>query len=179
MPTTPRRDPAARRAARLLLAVAGALVSARLLGCAPASDALRQLRTHEFHLPANQRACPTAAVRDVVVRVNAARRSARAPALVRDATLARAALVRTSSMATARRLSHAGWERVVRAAGVTGQTLGENIAYNYSSAEKVMQSWLRSPGHRANILSTSFRRIGVGCVVDVTGKFWWVQDFGG
>lgn len=81
-------------------------------------------------------------------------------------------------MATARRLSHAGWERVVRAAGVNGQTLGENIAYNYSSAEKVMQSWLSSPGHRVNILSASFRRVGVGCVVDATGKFWWVQDFG-
>jgi uncharacterized protein YkwD len=81
-------------------------------------------------------------------------------------------------MASARRLSHSGWERVLRAAGVYGQTLGENVAYNYASAEKVTQSWLRSPGHRANILSASFRRIGIGCVIDAAGKYWWVQDFG-
>jgi len=144
----------------------------------PAPGVSRRFRTNDFHFPANQRECPTATLRDVVVRVNAARRSVRVPALAGDTTLARAARVRASSMATARRLSHAGWERVVRAAGVNGQRLGENIAYNYSSAEKVMQSWLRSPGHRANILSASFRRVGVGCVVDATGKFWWVQDFG-
>ena len=160
------------------LAVAGTLASVQLLGCAPAPGVSRRLRANDFRFPANQRECPAATLRDVVARVNAARRSVRVAALVRDTTLARAARVRASSMATARRLSHTGWERVVRAGGVNGQTLGENIAYNYSSAEKVMQSWLSSPGHRANILSASFRRVGVGCVVDATGKFWWVQDFG-
>ena len=176
-PTTAFGGAAAPRVFRLLVVV-GALLFTPLLGCAAAPDASRQLRTGDFQLPVEQRECPTAALRDVVARVNSVRRGARVPALRRDAGLVRAARARASSMATGGRLSHAGWERVVRAAGVHGQTLGENVAYNYSSAEKVMRGWLRSPGHRANIVNASFRRVGVGCVVDARGKYWWVQDFG-
>lgn len=50
--------------------------------------------------------------------------------------------------------------------------LAENIAWGYSSPEKVMEGWMNSPGHRANILG-SYREIGVGYYND-----YWVQDFG-
>ena len=57
--------------------------------------------------------------------------------------------------------------------------LGENVACNYGTASGVMRGWLTSAGHRANIVSAKFRRIGVGCVIDADGRRWWTQDFEG
>src|SRR5207237_108276 len=81
------------------------------------------------------------------------------------------AMART--MAAERRLSHDGWDSVVHG----NATAGENIAYNYPTADAVMRGWLASPGHRANILRAAYHRIGVGCVVDTAGKRWWSQAF--
>lgn len=55
---------------------------------------------------------------------------------------------------------------------------GENIAYGYSSASAVMQGWLNSPGHRANIENPSFRAIGVAAAAASTGTLYWTQQFG-
>jgi uncharacterized protein YkwD len=38
---------------------------------------------------------------------------------------------------------------------------------------------MKSSGHRANILSSSYRHSGVGCVMDSRGRLWWTHDFGG
>jgi uncharacterized protein YkwD len=62
------------------------------------------------------------------------------------------------------------------ACGVTGGW-GENIAYGYSTPEAVMQGWLNSPGHRANIENASYRSIGVGAAVSSTGRVYWAQAF--
>ncbi len=122
------------------------------------------------------RECPASALRAVVARSNAARQRVHLHALVADPRLVSAARTRAGTMAAKNRLSHAGWERVVRSDARVG-SVGENIAYNYPSAQAVMRGWLASPGHRANILQASFHRIGVGCIVDATGKRWWTQDF--
>ncbi|PFG35026.1 CAP domain-containing protein [Sanguibacter antarcticus] len=50
---------------------------------------------------------------------------------------------------------------------------GENVAKGYRSAAAVMDGWMNSPGHRANILNCSFVAIGVGVEVDA-----WTQVFG-
>ena len=55
---------------------------------------------------------------------------------------------------------------------------GENIAYGYTSADAVMQGWLNSPGHRANIENPSYRAIGVGAAASSTGRLYWTQEFG-
>jgi uncharacterized protein YkwD len=55
---------------------------------------------------------------------------------------------------------------------------GENIAYGYATAESVMQAWLNSSGHRANIENASFRSIGVGAASSSTGRIYWAQAFG-
>ena len=55
---------------------------------------------------------------------------------------------------------------------------GENIAYGYSSANAVMQGWLNSAGHRANIEKSSFRAIGVAAAASSTGTLYWTQEFG-
>jgi uncharacterized protein YkwD len=46
---------------------------------------------------------------------------------------------------------------------------GENIAYGYATANAVMQGWLNSPGHRANIENASFRAIGVAAAASSSG----------
>jgi uncharacterized protein YkwD len=55
---------------------------------------------------------------------------------------------------------------------------GENIAYGYTTPEAVMQGWLNSPGHRANIENPSFRSIGVGAASSSSGRIYWAQAFG-
>ena len=48
-----------------------------------------------------------------------------------------------------------------------GWTLGENLAwgsYQLATPKSIVRSWMNSPGHRANILNTSFREIGIGVV---------------
>lgn len=55
---------------------------------------------------------------------------------------------------------------------------GENIAYGFSTPESVMEAWMNSDGHRANILSTDFQYIGVGCYLE-NGAYYWTQTFGG
>ncbi len=53
----------------------------------------------------------------------------------------------------------------------------ENIAAGNATAESVMNSWMNSSGHKANILSEDSKSIGIGCV-KVSGRYWWVQCFG-
>ena len=62
--------------------------------------------------------------------------------------------------------------------GYRWRTWGENIAYGYSTAEAVVQAWIDSPGHRANMLSSKFKELGVGYRVAQSGRAYWVQDFG-
>lgn len=54
---------------------------------------------------------------------------------------------------------------------------GENVATGYSSPEAVMNAWMASPGHKANILRSSFTKIGVGAYRDANGRYWWTQVF--
>jgi uncharacterized protein YkwD len=63
------------------------------------------------------------------------------------------------------------------AAGVVGDAWGENIAWGQPTPEDVMDDWMGSSGHRSNILSVSFDRIGIG--VHVGAGTYWVQDFVG
>jgi uncharacterized protein YkwD len=58
-------------------------------------------------------------------------------------------------------------------AGYDAFPSGENIAQGQRDAAQVMNSWMNSDGHRANILSSSSNEIGVGLV-----DFTWVQVFG-
>jgi uncharacterized protein YkwD len=55
---------------------------------------------------------------------------------------------------------------------------GENVARGQRDAADVMNSWMDSDGHRANILNCSFKAIGVGVTKGVDGTLVWGQDFG-
>ena len=58
--------------------------------------------------------------------------------------------------------------------GISYISAGENLANGYATPEDVVNGWMNSPGHRANILDTSFTQIGVGYVADVN---YWTQMF--
>lgn len=55
--------------------------------------------------------------------------------------------------------------------------MGENIAAYAGDAKSVMNLWMNSDGHRANILGSRYKSIGIGCV-NVNGAYYWVQCFG-
>ena len=55
---------------------------------------------------------------------------------------------------------------MMRAFGLRYRTAGENIARGYASAAQVVNAWMNSSGHRANIMNAGFTKIGVGYVAD-------------
>ena len=63
-----------------------------------------------------------------------------------------------------------------RDCGVPGGT-GENIAVGQPTPAAVMQAWINSPGHRANIERPQYRSIGVGVVRNSSGRINWTQIF--
>jgi uncharacterized protein YkwD len=64
-------------------------------------------------------------------------------------------------------------------AGYTGWTaVGENIAAGYPSPEAVVNGWMASPGHRANILNPDYRELGVGLASGGKYGAYWTQEFG-
>ncbi|WP_329270404.1 CAP domain-containing protein [Streptomyces sp. NBC_01451] len=67
------------------------------------------------------------------------------------------------------------WDRADKA-GITSLG-GENIARGQADAAAVMEAWMNSPGHKANILNCDFKTLGVG-VHFGSGGPWWTQDFG-
>lgn len=71
-----------------------------------------------------------------------------------------------------------GWDTLLRN---KKNTWGENIAEGQESPEKVMDSWMKSPGHRANILNGEFRELGVGYLYQPEEEYlhYWVQNFRG
>ncbi|AMW13102.1 hypothetical protein A4E84_28580 [Streptomyces qaidamensis] len=67
------------------------------------------------------------------------------------------------------------WDRAEKA-GISNLG-GENIARGQADAAAVMDAWMNSPGHRANILNCDFKTLGVG-VEFGSGGPWWTQNFG-
>ena len=60
--------------------------------------------------------------------------------------------------------------QMITAFGLSYRTAGENIAKGYASAQAVVNGWMNSSGHRANILNSSYKQIGVGYVAQ--GHYW-------
>lgn len=124
----------------------------------------------------------------VVQLVNQHRASLGLAQLAVTTPLANAAIWKSRHMAYYRYLQHADpAPPVARSVGerllacgypATSAGWGENIAYGYSTASAVMQGWLNSPGHRANIENPSYRAIGVGAATSSAGLVYWTQEFG-
>ena len=112
--------------------------------------------------------------RDVLARVNSERAAAGLAPLALDAELTNAAMLRAGE--TSVLFSHSR-PNGTPCFDVSDKAYGENIAMGYRTPAAVMQGWMSSPGHRANILGSDYRSVGIGCV-NVGGSYYWVQLFG-
>ena len=56
--------------------------------------------------------------------------------------------------------------------------VGENVAMGYRSGGSVVTGWMGSEGHRANILTPTYRAVGMGAARDADGRWWVAQVLG-
>lgn len=115
----------------------------------------------------------------VVALVNAERTKQGLSALTIDTKVQQAALVRAKE--STQSFSHtrpngSSFSTALTEAGVSYRTAGENIAYGQSTPQQVMNAWMNSSGHRANILNANYTTIGVGYTV-INGTAYWAQLF--
>ncbi len=118
----------------------------------------------------------------VLVLVNAERATAGCRALTVDSRLAAAARKHSADMVARDYFSHTTPDGVtfsqrIDAEGYRWSRVAENIAAGQRSATEVMKAWMKSPGHRANILNCQLRNIGIGVVQNGRSPVW-TQDFG-
>lgn len=121
----------------------------------------------------------SSAAQAVLAEVNAARAQNGLSALTLDANMNRAAAVRAAELAQSFSHTRPNGSRGLTAlneAGVSYRTAGENIASGQQTAQAVVSAWMNSSGHRANILSSLFGRMGVGQAT-IGGRTYWVQLF--
>jgi len=129
--------------------------------------------------PAALPAAPTPAsgpAADIVARTNALRTGRGLASLGRDAGLDAAALAWARSMAASGVLAHSNLPNQVL--GQPWTSAGENVGYG-PSVQVVHDALVASPGHLANIVGAKYRVIGVGAVLDASGRLWVAQLFAG
>ncbi|WP_424888755.1 CAP domain-containing protein [Streptomyces sp. XH2] len=120
---------------------------------------------------------------EVAALTNAERAAAGLRPLAADHRLAAAAQAHSDDMVARDFYAHTSpegtepWDRA-RAAGAPHPGIGENIACGQRSAAEVVQGWMDSPGHRANILKPDFAYIGVGYATGSRAGTYWTQLFG-
>lgn len=120
-------------------------------------------------------------LQEVLDLVNQERAAAGLAPLTLDEKLNEAAKVRAQEITS--NFSHTRPDgtapfTVLQEYGCSYMTAGENIAAGQSTPAKVVESWMNSEGHRANILSPDFSKLGVGyCQVDSGYNHYWVQLF--
>ncbi len=107
-----------------------------------------------------------------------------APALAWNNALTQAGLAHSQDMVANNFFSHTGsggsnaGQRIT-AAGYTWHGWGENIAAGYPSVQRVVDGWMASDGHCANLMNASFQDIGVACVrggASNTYPNYWTMD---
>ena len=124
---------------------------------------------------------PTSPAQQVVDLANARRAQSGLPALSVSGALSNAAQAHAADQASVSRMSHAGTDgsdlpaRLDRV-GYRWSTWGENVAAGYGDAGAVVNGWMNSSGHRANILNGNFTQIGIGLAYSPNGTPYWTMD---
>ncbi|HEY0604071.1 MAG TPA: CAP domain-containing protein [Herpetosiphonaceae bacterium] len=121
----------------------------------------------------------------VIELTNEHRRAAGCANLTWQPALGAAAQRHAEDMAANNYFSHtsrngASFGTRIRQAGYRYRLAAENIAAGYQSPEEVVNGWMASPGHRANILNCRLRNVGIGFGENGGSAYgtYWVQDFG-
>lgn len=116
----------------------------------------------------------------VVKLVNEERAKHGLSPLTIDKSVESAALVRSKEIEKSfshTRPNGSSFSTALKEQGVNYMGAGENIAWGQKSPEEVMQGWMNSEGHRANILNAKFTKIGVGYYQNSNGTNYWTQLF--
>jgi uncharacterized protein YkwD len=107
------------------------------------------------------------------------------PALRANPRLMRAAQTHAEQTAALRKLAHVlpnarhpRPEDRLKASGYDWSAFGENLAVGQRSTSEATAEWMKSPGHRNNLLSPKYTELGTGYATDDTGKAYYVQVFG-
>ena len=117
----------------------------------------------------------TAYENEVIRLVNVERSKQGLKSLTSDWQLSRVARYKSQDMKDKGYFSHTSPTygspfEMMKSFGISYRTAGENIAKGQRTPAEVVKAWMNSSGHRANILSSSFTKIGVGYVKD--GNYW-------
>lgn len=118
---------------------------------------------------------------EVIRLVNVQRSQNGLSPLTANWELSRVARYKSQDMADNRYFSHTSPTygtpfQMMKSFGLRFRTAGENIAYGQRTPQAVVNAWMNSSGHRANILNASYTQIGVGYVA---GGNYWTQMFMG
>lgn len=113
---------------------------------------------------------------EVVTATNAERASARLVAVTPQACVDRFAEAQADRMAAEGRMQHQDLQPVLETCRLN--RAGENVAHGYASGREVTAAWMASPGHRANLLTSQYRLIGVGAARGEDGRWYTAQVFG-
>ena len=118
-------------------------------------------------------------------QTSAERRSAGLQPLRPEARLSQAAQLHADQLARAGRLEHAlpgarypTLEDRLATSGYEWRAVGENLASGQPTAAQVVDTWMSSSPHRANILNSTFTETGAAVATDRGGRPYYVQLFG-
>ena len=81
-----------------------------------------------------------------------------------------------AKMAAEQRMYHQQLGPILKACKLS--MVGENVAYGYPNGKAAVSAWMKSPGHKANILNKNYRLIAVGAAQDKDGRWYVAQVFG-
>ena len=101
------------------------------------------------------------------------------PSLTLDSSLVEASNIRAKELSDSfshTRPNGSSCFTVLSELGISYGTAGENIAAGYSSSQSVMEGWRSSSGHYQNIISSKFKKIGIGVNI-INNQYYWVQIF--
>jgi uncharacterized protein YkwD len=151
----------------LAIAVCGIFVSVVQAGSSPAISASVKITAQEA---------------EILSLTNKERKKAGLKPLRISKRLTEVARDQSSIMAHKRQLSHSvggkGLDVRIKKSGYPFRQLAENIAQSGRSAPSVMNMWMKSPGHRVNILNRNLKDIGIGVVTAPNGDKYYTQVFG-
>lgn len=112
---------------------------------------------------------------EVVNLINNVRAKYGLKALTTNVSLSKVARLKSEDMLNKNYFSHTSPTYgspfdMMKSFGITYRYAGENIAYGQRSPQEVVNAWMNSSGHRANILNANFTQIGMGYVSN--GNYW-------
>lgn len=129
-------------------------------------------------LPEGVTECPEGVAEDSLYYVNLVREGLGLQPLLSDPFLDRAAKIHGADDAYKEEMSHDGWFDLIFHSGFDGVSYGQNLAFYIQDPATLVDAWMGSPGHAANIVKPTYTHLGVSCLVSPGGVYYWVHMFG-